>query len=123
MIGDRIVNSLNPKDRDIAMVFQNYALYPHMTVRENMEFSLALRRFKKPERVARVDAIDFRPFLTPSLAVMGSGGSGPQSGSKSPDFPKVNRHKLPRRGSKRFSSKLVCSALKLGNRPWRRASS
>ncbi len=55
MIGDRLVNNPNPKDRDIAMVFQNYALYPHMTVRENMEFSLALRRFKKPERVARVD--------------------------------------------------------------------
>ena len=55
MIGDRIVNNLNPKDRDIAMVFQNYALYPHMTVRENMEFSLALRGFKKPERVTRVD--------------------------------------------------------------------
>ena len=55
MIGDRVVNNLNPKDRDIAMVFQNYALYPHMTVRENMEFSLALRRFRKPERVARVD--------------------------------------------------------------------
>ena len=43
-IGDRVVNNLNPKDRDIAMVFQNYALYPHMTVRENMEFSLVLRK-------------------------------------------------------------------------------
>src|SRR5918992_6008105 len=37
-IGDRVVNELAPKDRDIAMVFQNYALYPHMTVRENMAF-------------------------------------------------------------------------------------
>ena len=54
-IGDRVVNNLNPKDRDIAMVFQNYALYPHMTARENMEFSLVLRRMKKPERDARVD--------------------------------------------------------------------
>jgi multiple sugar transport system ATP-binding protein len=53
-IGERVVNNLNPKDRDIAMVFQNYALYPHMTVRENMEFSLALRKFKKSERDARV---------------------------------------------------------------------
>ncbi len=54
-IGDRVVNNLNPKDRDIAMVFQNYALYPHMTVRENMEFSLVLRRFQKAEREARVE--------------------------------------------------------------------
>jgi multiple sugar transport system ATP-binding protein len=54
-IGERVVNNLNPKDRDIAMVFQNYALYPHMTVRENMEFSLVLRRFPKPEREVRVE--------------------------------------------------------------------
>jgi multiple sugar transport system ATP-binding protein len=54
-IGDRIVNNLNPKDRDIAMVFQNYALYPHMTVRENMEFSLVLRKIRKKERDAHVD--------------------------------------------------------------------
>ena len=55
LIGNRVVNNLNPKDRDIAMVFQNYALYPHMTVRENMEFSLVLRSMKKAERDARVD--------------------------------------------------------------------
>jgi len=54
LIGGRVVNNLNPKDRDIAMVFQNYALYPHMTARENMEFSLALRKMKKPERDVRV---------------------------------------------------------------------
>ena len=54
-IGERVVNNLNPKDRDIAMVFQNYALYPHMTVRENMEFSLVLRGFPKSEREVRVD--------------------------------------------------------------------
>src|SRR5271156_4780565 len=53
-IGNRLVNNLNPRDRDIAMVFQNYALYPHMTVRENMEFSLVLRGFAKSEREARV---------------------------------------------------------------------
>src|SRR5213080_3023587 len=41
-IGDRVVNNVPPKDRDIAMVFQNYALYPHMTVKENMAFSLKL---------------------------------------------------------------------------------
>jgi multiple sugar transport system ATP-binding protein len=44
IIGGRVVNDLPPKDRDIAMVFQNYALYPHMTVRENMAFSLKLRK-------------------------------------------------------------------------------
>src|SRR5690349_14284080 len=43
-IGGRVVNTLPPKDRDIAMVFQNYALYPHMTVRDNMAFSLKLRK-------------------------------------------------------------------------------
>ena len=44
LIGDRNVTDVPPKDRDIAMVFQNYALYPHMTVRDNMAFSLALKR-------------------------------------------------------------------------------
>src|SRR5881409_2903886 len=43
-IGDQVVNQLAPKDRDIAMVFQNYALYPHMTVRENMAFPLKLAK-------------------------------------------------------------------------------
>src|SRR5579871_872383 len=42
-IGDRVVNDVPPKDRDIAMVFQNYALYPHMTVAENLGFGLKLR--------------------------------------------------------------------------------
>ena len=46
-IGDRVVNDVPPKDRDIAMVFQNYALYPHMTVFDNMAFGLKLRKFKK----------------------------------------------------------------------------
>lgn len=48
-IGGKIVNDVEPKDRDIAMVFQNYALYPHMTVYENMAFGLKLRKFPKPE--------------------------------------------------------------------------
>ncbi|MCY3017620.1 MAG: ATP-binding cassette domain-containing protein, partial [Planctomycetota bacterium] len=54
-IGDRIVNDVPPKDRDIAMVFQNYALYPHMSVFENMAFGLKLRRFPKDEIKKRVD--------------------------------------------------------------------
>ena len=48
-IGDRLVNDVAPKDRDIAMVFQNYALYPHMTVYENLAFALKLRHVKKAE--------------------------------------------------------------------------
>src|SRR4051794_11849986 len=46
-MGERVCNSAPPKDRDIAMVFQNYALYPHMTVKENMAFSLKLARAPK----------------------------------------------------------------------------
>ena len=48
-IGDRVVNDVEPKDRDIAMVFQNYALYPHMTVYDNMSFGLKLRKVPKDE--------------------------------------------------------------------------
>src|SRR5579863_1696557 len=53
-IGGRVVNQLPPKERDIAMVFQNYALYPHMTVRDNMAFSLKLRRAEQKTIDARV---------------------------------------------------------------------
>ncbi|SED12005.1 sn-glycerol-3-phosphate import ATP-binding protein UgpC [Rhodobacter sp. 24-YEA-8] len=53
-IGDRVVNRVDPADRDIAMVFQNYALYPHMTVRENMAYGLKNRRTPKSEIEARV---------------------------------------------------------------------
>ena len=53
-IGDRVVNDVPPKDRDIAMVFQNYALYPHMTVYDNMAFGLKLRKFKKADIRKRV---------------------------------------------------------------------
>ncbi len=53
-IGERCVNDVPPKDRDIAMVFQNYALYPHMTVYDNMAFGLKLRKLPKPEIQQRV---------------------------------------------------------------------
>ena len=53
-IGDRVVNDVPSKDRDIAMVFQNYALYPHMTVFDNMAFGLKLRKFKRDEIERRV---------------------------------------------------------------------
>src|SRR5262249_25563782 len=55
-IGDQLVNDVPPKDRDIAMVFQNYALYPHMTVFENMSFGLRLKKFPKPETGERAQA-------------------------------------------------------------------
>ena len=53
-IGDRVVNNVAPKDRDIAMVFQNYALYPHMSVYDNMAFGLKLRKFSKDDIDRRV---------------------------------------------------------------------
>ena len=66
-IGDRVVNNVPPKDRDIAMVFQNYALYPHMTAYENMAFGLKLRKMPKAEidqRVREAAAIlDIEPYL------------------------------------------------------------
>ena len=54
-IGDRVVNDVSPKDRDIAMVFQNYALYPHMSVFDNMAFGLKLRKMGKDDIKRRVD--------------------------------------------------------------------
>jgi multiple sugar transport system ATP-binding protein len=66
-IGDRVVNELEPKDRDIAMVFQNYALYPHMTVATNMAFSLEHRGASKAEIAERVnwaaDILGLKPLL------------------------------------------------------------
>jgi multiple sugar transport system ATP-binding protein len=66
-IGGELVNDLPPKDRDIAMVFQNYALYPHMTAFENMSFGLKLRKFSKEEIKKRVDnaarILDIVPLL------------------------------------------------------------
>jgi len=54
-IGDRVVNDLDPKDRNLAMVFQNYALYPHLSVRENMAFPLRLKKVPDEEVKRRVD--------------------------------------------------------------------
>ena len=56
-IGDRVVNDVPPKDRDIAMVFQNYALYPHMTVEKNLGFGLRRRRMPRDDVRARVDEV------------------------------------------------------------------
>src|SRR5688500_2938687 len=66
-IGERVVNDLPPKDRDIAMVFQTYALYPHKTVAENMGFALKMRHAPKTEIESRVrraaEILDLVPYL------------------------------------------------------------
>src|SRR6186997_62912 len=67
-IGDRVVNHFPPKERDIAMVFQNYALYPHMTVADNMAFSLKLRGAPKSEIESRVNRAAEILGLIPLLA-------------------------------------------------------
>ncbi|MFD6953547.1 ABC transporter ATP-binding protein [Nocardiopsis sp. TSRI0078] len=67
VIGDEIVNDRPPKDRDIAMVFQNYALYPHMSVEQNLAFGLKLRKVPKPEIARRVkeaaEMLGLEPYL------------------------------------------------------------
>ena len=67
VIGNRVVNTLEPKDRDIAMVFQNYALYPHMSVFGNMAYGLKIRGFAKDDILARVkraaDILELDPLL------------------------------------------------------------
>ena len=66
-IGERVVNDVAPKNRDIAMVFQSYALYPHMTVFENIAFGLEMRNLPKAEIRARIEAaakmLDIAPYL------------------------------------------------------------
>ncbi|WP_319542311.1 sn-glycerol-3-phosphate ABC transporter ATP-binding protein UgpC [uncultured Pseudodesulfovibrio sp.] len=66
-IGDRMVNQVSPKDRNVAMVFQNYALYPHMSVRENMGFSLKMRNMSKADIEAKVNEaahiLELGPYL------------------------------------------------------------
>jgi multiple sugar transport system ATP-binding protein len=77
MIGDRDVTNLAPKDRDIAMVFQSYALYPHMTVRENMGFALSIAGMPKPEIEERVQEaaaiLDLVPYLDRKPKAMSGG--------------------------------------------------
>jgi multiple sugar transport system ATP-binding protein len=76
-IGDRVVNDLPPKDRDIAMVFQNYALYPHMTVKQNLAFGLQLRKTPKDEQERRVQEaakmLALEPFLDRKPAALSGG--------------------------------------------------
>ena len=67
LIGDKVVNDVDPKDRDIAMVFQSYALYPHKTVRENMAFPLLMAKLDKAEINRRVTEAARILELTPHL--------------------------------------------------------
>jgi len=76
-IGERVVNDLPPKDRDIAMVFQNYALYPHMTVADNLAFGLKLRHTPKAEIKRRVgeaaEMLGLEPYLNRKPAALSGG--------------------------------------------------
>ena len=104
-IGDQVVNDVPPKDRDIAMVFQSYALYPHMTVRDNMGFSLKLRKADRGEidsRVARAAKIlNLDPYLAryPALQVsafaMAFGGLLVATFDKDDDGPTSFGRRLP----------------------------
>ena len=69
-IGERVVNNVAPKERDVAMVFQNYALYPHMTVAENMAFSLMLKGVAKAESDASVKRAAEILGLVPSAGTL-----------------------------------------------------
>ena len=77
VIGDEVVNQMAPKDRDIAMVFQNYALYPHMTVRENMGFALKLAKVDEKEINTKVEEaaeiLDLRQHLDRKPANLSGG--------------------------------------------------
>ena len=68
-IGERVVNDVPPGDRDIAMVFQNYALYPHMTVRENIGFALEIARVKKAEITRPGSSRRPRCWVSPSTSI------------------------------------------------------
>ena len=76
-IGDRVVNTVPPKERDIAMVFQNYALYPHMTVYDNMAFGLKLRKVPKKDIDRRVreaaNILGLEEFLERKPAALSGG--------------------------------------------------
>jgi len=93
-IGGRVVNNLPPKDRDIAMVFQNYALYPHMTVEQNLAFGLQQRKTPKAEISRRVTEVagcwasastsSASPPRCPAGSGSGSRWAGRSSGSRAP---------------------------------------
>ena len=107
-IGDRVVNTLEPQERDIAMVFQNYALYPHMTVRDNIAFGLKMRKVPRHERQRRVEEIGrvlgleraARPQASPSLGRPATArGDGPRDRPRARRVPDGRAPLEPRRAS------------------------
>jgi len=78
LIGGNVVNNLEPKERDIAMVFQNYAIYPHMTVRKNIGFGLRTSKMSKADKEARIDEVAGILGMTDLLARKPSQLSGGQ---------------------------------------------
>ena len=110
LIGDRDVTDLRPRDRDIAMVFQNYALYPQMTVEENLGFGLKLRRVSKPERQvagrsggghARSEGADGTAARIPLGRPASAGGDGAGDGAGAEGVPDGRAALEPRREAPR----------------------
>src|SRR3546814_20894090 len=92
-IGDRVVNGVEPKDRDIAMAFQSYALYPHQSVRQNIEFPLLPRGVDKAERGRLVAEAAGMPGLSAPLdrTPPAPAGGQRQRAARAPDTPR-KRH-------------------------------
>ena len=114
MIGDRVVNDLDPVDRDTAMVFQNYALYPHMTVRDNIGFPLRMQNLPKPERQAAGrgggrPARDRRAARAQARGALGrpapTRGHGPRDHSPPDDVPDGRASLEPRREAARADAR------------------
>src|SRR5580658_8100847 len=102
-IGDRVVNGVPPQDRDIAMIFQNYALYPQMTVAQNLAFGLRMRKTPKKEIERRVrnaaSILGLEPFLARRPAPAGGDGPGDRAGAAG--FPHGRTAVEPRRQAPR----------------------
>ena len=113
-IGGRVVNDLSPKERDIAMVFQNYALYPHLSVAENIAFGLRLRKAPKDVINERVDlgGEDARPDAVPRPAAEGALGrpaparrDGPRDRAPAAGLPDGRAALEPRREAARADAR------------------
>ena len=125
-IGDQLVNNLPPKNRDIAMVFQNYALYPHMTVYDNMAFGLKMRKFPKAEIDQRVGEAAIllgirRPPEPQAATALGraaaAGGGGACHRPTPPGLPLRRAPLQPRRQAARADARRVEAAARAGWRP------
>ena len=113
-IGDKVVNDLEPKDRDIAMVFQSYALYPHLTVRDNIAFALKLKKMPKDEINERVekaaqDPRAHREPRSPARPAVGrpapAGGDGPGDRAPAAGVPDGRAAVEPRRQAARADAR------------------